>query len=244
MLHVQHTRLLAIIMKRLIILILLISNSVFAQFSFSDLQYINIEPSYLNGKFGFNKASKFQLINRFCNDSIDCYKYEDPTTLIGYWNVNDKNKIEFHYTEAPSDDPTFIAVFNGKIILEESGTTLHFKGNTLYIEGNANSYFDKKRKFQFIDNSYQEVNQPFYHIGIKGNLNYPIQIYKTDKFLEKVASLPRDYEVEVLIGQTGGEYNDLEKVLIKTEFGLIGWFNFKEVAFGKPLVDGLYYHGD
>ena len=219
-------------MKRIIILMLLIANSSFAQFSFSDLKYIDIESIYLNGKFGFNKTSKFQLINEFCNDSSDCYRYGYPTTLIGYWNINDKTKIEFHYTEAPSDDPTFIAVYNDIIILEEAGSTLHFKGNTIYIEGNANSYFDKKRKFQFIDNSYQEVNQPFYQIGIKGLLNYPIQIYKTDKFIEKVAYLPKDYEVEVLLGQTGGEYNDLEKVLIKTEFGLIGWFNFKEVAFG------------
>ena len=169
--------------------------------------------------------------------------YDDPTTLIGYWD-NDEMKIEFHYTEAPSDDPTFIAVLNGKIILEEVGSTLHFKENTLYIEGNANSYFDKKRKFQFIESRYQEVIQPFYHIGIEGNLNYPIQIYKTDKFLEKVAYLPKDYEIEVLMGKTGGEYNDLEKVLIKTEFGLMGWFNFKEVAFGKPLIDGLQYIGD
>ena len=110
---------------------LLIANSTFAQFSFSDLEYINIESSYLNGKFGVNKTSKFELINKFCNDSIDCYKYDDRTTLIGYWNINDKTKIEFHYTEAPSDDPTFIAVYNGKIILEEAGSTLHFKGNTL-----------------------------------------------------------------------------------------------------------------
>jgi len=231
-------------MKGIIIIILLIANTAFAQFNFSDLDYIDIESSYLNGKFGFKKASEFQLINKFCNDSIDCYKYDDSTTLIGYWNVNDKIKVEFHYTKAPSDDPTFIAVYNEEIILEEAGSTLHFKGKTLYVEGNANSYFNKRRKFQFIDNSYQEVNQPFYHIGIKGLLNYPVQIYKTDNFIEKVAYLPKDYEIEVLLGQTGGEYNDLEKVLIKTEFGLIGWFNFKEVDFGKPLIDGLHYHGD
>ena len=110
---------------------LFIANSTFAQFSFSDLEYIDIESSYLNGKFGFRKTSKFQLINKFCNDSIDCYKYEDPTTLIGYWNVNDKTKIEFHYTEAPSDDPTFIAVYDGKIRLEAAGSTLHIKENKL-----------------------------------------------------------------------------------------------------------------
>jgi len=231
-------------MIRITIIMFLIANSTFAQFNFSDLEYINIESSYLNGKFGFKKASEFQLVNIFCNDSIDCYKYEDPTTLIGYWKLKDKTKIEFHYTEAPSDDPTFIAVYKGRIILEESGTTLHFKGNTLYIEGNANSYFDKKRKFQFVNNNYQEVIQPFYHIGMSGKLNYPIKIYKTDNFLEKIAYLPKDYKIEVLLGQTGGEYNDLEKVLIKTEFGLIGWFNFKDIAFGKPLIDGLQFHGD
>ncbi|NOU61995.1 hypothetical protein [Marinifilum caeruleilacunae] len=231
-------------MKRITFLLLLIANSTFAQFHFSDLQYVDIESSYLNGKFGFNKTSEFQLINKLCDDSMDCFKYYDPTTIIGYWPINDKTKIELHYTEAPSDDPTFIAIYKGKVILEESGSTLHFKGNTLYIEGNANSYFDKKRKFQFVNNSYQEVTQPFYYIGLKGNLNYPIQIYKTEQFKEKLAYLPKDYKIEVLMGKTGGEYDDLEKVLIKTEFGLIGWLNFKDIAFERPMVDGLYFHGD
>ncbi|MCR9152745.1 MAG: hypothetical protein NXI09_01435 [Bacteroidetes bacterium] len=231
-------------MKRIIVVIILLANSTFAQYRFSDLQYLDIEASYLSGKFGFSTASQFQLINSICTDSIDCYRYDEPTTLIGYWSPKANVKVELHYTEAPSDDPRFIAVHNGEIILEESGSILHFKGATLYIEGSANSFFDKKRKFQFIDNKYQEVNQPFYHIGLRGKLNYPIQIYKTDKFREKVAFLPKDYDIEVLIGQTGGEYDGLEKVLIKTEFGLIGWFNFKEVAWEEPLIDGLFYHGD
>lgn len=233
-------------MKRNIVLItlILIANSTFGQFIFPDLEYINIESSSMNGRFGLIEALDFQLINKPCSESTDCFKYGDPTILLGFWTLENHTKVELHYTEAPSDDATFIAVLNGKIILEEAGTTLHFKGNTLYVEGNANAYFDKKRKFQFINNEYLEVTQPFYHIGLKGKLNYPIQIYKSTDFKEKVASLPKDYEVEVLIGQTGGEYDELEKVLIKTEFGLVGWFNFKEVAFGESLIDGLYFHGD
>jgi hypothetical protein len=231
-------------MKQITILFLIIANTTFAQFKFSDLEYIDINSSYLGGSFGVNKTAQFVVINKLCTDSVDYYQYYEPTTIIGYWKLKDKTKIEFHYTEAPSDDPTFIAVHNGKIILEESGSTLHFKGNTIYIEGIGNSYFNKKRKFSFIDNTYKEVTQSFYHIGIKGKLNYPIKIYKTDKLLKKLAYLPKGYKIEVIMGQTGGEYNDLIKVLIKTEFGLIGWFNFETVDFGKPLIDDLWFHGD
>lgn len=231
-------------MKQTIILMLLMTNSALAQFSFSDLNYVNIELSNLDGRFGFKETLDFELVNKLCEDSDECFKYEDRTTLIGNWNVNDSTKVEIHYTEAPSDDPRFIAVLDGNVILEETGSILHFKGNILYIEGKANSFFDKKRKFQFVKNTFKEVNQPFYHIGIKGRLNFAIEIYQTDQFKKKLAALPKDYKIEVLVGQTGGEYNSLEKVLIKTEFGLVGWFNFKDIAFGQPLIDGLYYHGD
>ena len=227
-----------------VFLLLLITNVAFAQFRFPDLKYIDIGSSHLNGKFGFKESSNFELVNKPCEESMDCYQYGEPTILIGYWKVDAKTKIEFHYTEGPSEDPAFMAIHNGEIILSEAGTTLHFKGRTLYVEGSANAYFDKKRKFQFTNNRYEEVKQPFYHIGVKGKLNYPIQLYQTDQFVKKLAYLPKGYEVEVLVGQTGGDYDGLEKVLIKTEFGLIGWFNFKEVSFGKPLMDELYYHGD
>ena len=231
-------------MKQITILFLIIANTTFAQFKFQDLEYVDIYSSYLGGSFGFKKTTQFVVMNTPCVDSVNCYEYYEPTTIIGYWELKDKSIIEFHYTEAPSDDPTFIAVHNGEIILEESGSTLHFKGNTIYIEGIGNSYFNKKRKFQFINNTYKEVTQSFYHIGIKGKLNYPIKIYKTDKLLKQLAYLPKGYEIEVMLGQTGGEYNDLLKILIKTEFGLVGWFNFEAIAYGTPLIDNLWYHGD
>ncbi len=219
-------------------------NLTYGQFQFPDLKYIEIASSYLGGTFGYPESSNFQFINRSCSDIPDCYEYEDPTILVGRWKLDNNTSIEFHYTEAPSDDPTFIAVYSGKIILEEAGTTLHLKGDILYVEGNANSFFDKKRKFKLIDSAFQEVHQPFYHIGAKGNLNYPIEIYKDESYTDKIAVLPKGHNIDIILGKTGGEYDDLESILVKSEFGLLGWFNFKDVAFGEPIIDRFYYHGD
>lgn len=232
-------------MKKLLYAIIFLSfNSIQAQFSFPDLEYIKITSSNLSGTFGYNKSLEFQIVNKNCSEIKDCYDYEDPTILIGKFISEDNTVIEFHYTEAPSDDPTFIAVKDGSVILEESGNTLHLKGNTLYIEGIGNSYFNKKRKFKLIGNRYEEVNQPFYDISVKGALNFPIVIYESENFSNKVASLPKGYQIEIVLGKTGGEYNDLETILIKSEFGLLGWFNFKEISFGEQLIDGFYFHGD
>lgn len=232
-------------MKKLLYAIIFLSfNSIQAQFSFPDLEYIKITSSNLSGTFGYNKSLEFQIVNKYCSEIKDCYDYEDPTILIGKFTSEDNTVIEFHYTEAPSDDPTFIAVKDGSVILEESGNTLHLKGNILYIEGIGNSYFNKKRKFKLIGNRYEEVNQPFYDISVKGTLNFPIVIYESENFSNKVASLPKGYQIEIVLGKTGGEYNDLETILIKSEFGLLGWFNFKEISFGEQLIDGFYFHGD
>jgi len=231
--------------KTLLILIILCFNQIFSQHHYTDLKYVEIKSSYLNGTFGYPDSEKFELINNDCTELNNCYNYDDPLVHIGKWKLENEKCIEFYYTESPSDDPTFVCVYDNEIILEESGTTFHFKENkTAYIEGNANSYFDKKRKFKFKNNIFTEIIQPFYYIGMKGKLNFPIKLYETESFKNKVVVLPKDYEIEIILGKTGGKYNDLEKILIKSEFGLIGWFNFKEVAFGKPIIDELYYHGD
>ncbi|MFT5668269.1 MAG: hypothetical protein ACI9DK_002469 [Vicingaceae bacterium] len=230
--------------KVLYIIIFLSFNCVQAQFRFPDLDYIEIMSSNLNGGFGYSKSLSFEIINKNCSELKNCYEYEDPTILIGKLVIEDNSIIEFHYTEAPSDDPTFIAVKNGKVVLEASGNILHLKGKILYIEGIGNSYFNKKRKFSFIDNLFKEVNQPFYDISVKGTLNFPIDIYESESFSNRVASLPKGYQIEIVLGKTGGEYDDLETILIKSEFGLIGWFNFKDISFGEQLIDGFYFHGD
>ena len=233
-------------MKNLILILLLnLIIPIVAQHKYPDLKYITIDKSYLNGEFGYPNSAKFKLVNRFCSDSKECYDYGDPITLIGNWNLSNGKYIEFYYKEAPSNDPTFIAVYNNEIILEEFGSTFHLKGKIAYIEGSANSYFDKKRKFKFDNEKYKEVKQPFYYINSEGRLNFPISIYETEEFINKVAQLPKGYKITILLGITGGEYNELQKILIKSEFGLIGWFDFKKLGYNnEPLIPYFYFNGD
>jgi hypothetical protein len=222
----------------------LMLNFTYGQFKFPNLNYVQISTSQMDGSFGYDASLDFVVINKPCSTLKDCYKYDDPTVLLGLFTLEDGSIVEFHYTEAPSDDPTFLAVHQGSIILEEAGTRLHFKGKTLYVEGIANTYFDMKRKFQFINTHYKEVKQPFYAINAKGTLNYSIDLYTDETFTEKVASLPKGYPIEIVLGKTGGKYNELEVILIKSEFGLLGWFDFKKISFGSPLIEGFYFHGD
>ena len=208
--------------KKLFMLAFLYSCFTYGQHKFSDLKYIDINNSFLNGKFGYPNTNKFNLVNKLCEDIEGCYDYGDPLTFIGTWTKN-STKIDFYYTEAPSDDPFFVVVIDGKPVIEESGTTLHFKGSIVYIEGIANAYFNVKRKFQLNNNTFSEVKQPFYHIGIKGKLNFPIKLFATQGLKNKIASLPKGYEIEILLGLFGKNNYDLEKILIKSKFGLVGW---------------------
>lgn len=227
----------------LYILTFLTTNFAYAQFEFADLKYIDIKTSY-GAKFGYSEAIDFQLINKYCSEINTCDEYEESSTYIGKLTLENKKSLEFHYSEGPSDDPTFIVFYKGEVILQAFGTTLHLKGKTIYIEGIANFYFNKKRKFQFINDEFQEIRQEFYDISVKGKLNFPIDIYQSEHFKNKVAHLPEGYQIEIVLGKTGGEYDDLEAILIKSEFGLLGWFDFKKIAYGKPLIYGFWFHGD
>ena len=75
--------------------------------------------------------------------------------------------------------------------------------------------------------------------------NYPISLYKSENFLQKIADLPKGYEIEIILGKTEGKYNELESILIKSEFGLLGWYNFKNnLSNDESIIDEFYFNGD
>jgi hypothetical protein len=234
-------------MKKTIIFIFFLSiycHKILGQHNFPDLKYQNISKSYLGGKIGYNDFSNFELINKFCDENDNCFEYESAETLLGKFKLDSKSEIIFYYTEAPSDDPTFYAVLNGKMIFISAGKIIHIKGKTIYTEGIANSYINRKKKFVFEEGKYIEVKQPFYYVGLKGKLNHSISLFESENFHNKVASLPKGYDIEIIGGKIGGEYELLEKVLIKTEFGLVGWLNFKPFMNKEPLIDNFIFWGD
>lgn len=224
--------------------LLLVSSNSFCQHSFPDLKYTSVIKSSLGSKFGYLESLNFKLINKFCIDEERCYGFERDERLLGTLQLNNNQQIDFYYCEGPSADPTFYAVLNDEIIFKEFGKTLHLKGKTLYIEGKANSYFDKKRKFVYQNGQYNETIQPFYYIGIKGKLNHSIVIYQNEELINKVATLPIGYEIEIIGGKINTENQTLNKVLVKTKFGLLGWVNFNPFDLENPLLDNFRYSGD
>ncbi len=231
------------IITTLTLLIFISSINSFSQHTFPDLKYTDVTKSSLGSQFGYIEPSNFKPINEFCVNEDTCFGFEIDERLLGTLKL-DKKSIEFYYCEAPSEDPTFYAVCNGEIIFKEFGKTLHLKNKTLYIEGRANSYFDKKRKFVFQDGKYIETIQPLYYIGVKGKLNYSISIYQTEKLESKVATLPAGYKIEIIGGKTNPKNKSLEKLLLKTEFGLTGWVNFNPHENEKPLTNSFVNIGD
>ncbi len=229
----------------ILVSLFLISLLANGQYRFSDLDYIEIK-SYLGAEFGYPKNQKFELINEDCDKlNNECYDFGDHLWLLGKWEINKDEYLEFYFSEGSSDDPQIVVVLNDEVVLESFGNIFHIKGLTLYVEGNANSYFDIKRKYVFENKEFKEIKQPYYYIGIKGKLNYPISLYKSENFLQKIADLPKGYEIEIILGKTEGKYNELESILIKSEFGLLGWYNFKNnLSNDESIIDEFYFNGD
>ena len=80
---------------------------------------------------------------------------------------------------------------------------MYVTGNgNLYISGHVNSNFDLKRKLTFTEQNITEVEQPHYYVGLKTKTLAAITLYKTKEMKEVVATLPKDYKIEVLLAET------------------------------------------
>jgi len=121
---------------------------------------------------------------------------------------------------------------------------LYITGNkNLYSSGNTNNTFDVKRKFKFTNNRLNEVEQPFYMVGIKGYTLNPIKLYESQKLEEEILQLPKNYPIEILLSQNS--HNSMEGLyLVKTKFGLLGWTILKAGQYKSIDVDSLIYYGD
>lgn len=80
----------------------------YAQHQFKDLKYVDVANSYMGAKIGMNTFSNVQLINKFCTRIDNCINVEESMTILGKWTTPNLDTITFYYTEAPSDDATFL----------------------------------------------------------------------------------------------------------------------------------------
>lgn len=197
------------------------------QIGYSSFVYYNSELSnLLNLKLG---REGFEII-RAIETKIDSSRA-------------DRYTIDFDF--GPSDDPAFIIYLQTKEGLIKAGSIggqeLVVPGNGyIYVSGSSNDYFNRRRKYVIEEMKLKEVTQPFYYVGLRSTNTKPLDLYKDLTYQEKIAHLPENSELEVLIArlrQSEHEYALDYDFLIKTPFGLLGWVHLGNIK-------GIYFHGD
>ncbi len=119
----------------------------------------------------------------------------------------------------------------------------------LFVPGNGNIYsishigtdYLVRKKYRLTGDGIEEVKQPFNYVGIKSKTLKPIKIYSEKEMVNEIASLPENYEVEILISD--GIYESEKRYLVKTSFGLVGWTKLEAGQYKSIDVDGLFYWG-
>ena len=160
---------------------------------------------------------------------------------------SDAESLTVLYTDGPSADPAFIfANNNGDIIEILGGTELYLPGTgSIYISGHTNTAFNMRRKFNYKDGAFTEVKQAYYYVGLKTVTTREVTLTTQMGGGEAVAVLPANSEVEVLLALFQPSTGDFEYFLLKTPFGLTGWYGIKTYMLGEePPIKGIYWAGD
>ena len=190
----------------------------------------------------FNKKLKDLDKNHPLFTDIDC---ESEMTLLAITPLdNSKKKYAVVYGYCPEPEfHVYAADDRTKFYGSVGGLNMYVTGNgNLYVSGHINSNFDLKRKLTFTENNINEVEQPYYYVGLKTKTLVPITLYKTKEMKEVVATLPKNYKIEVLLAETSHEYEEF--YLVKSDFGLIGWTKIKAGQYQSVEVEGIFWNGD
>lgn len=143
---------------------------------------------------------------------------------------------QVNHDSGPSDDDAFeiLRVEGGrpKSLGKICGTGLCIPGDGyLYISGETNDYFDRRRKYRVLEGQLQEVRQPFYFVGLETQATAEVTLYLDKHAHTEVARIPKGGKLTVLLAATDREY------LARTEMGLVGWLC-------SPETVGIFLHGD
>jgi hypothetical protein len=169
------------------------------------------------------------------------------TTFIGLVKLQQSSKEEYliGYSPGISVDPHFL-IFKKmndtyKYLFSIYGKQIFVPGNgNIYISGHTNNMFNMKRKFKFKNDTIEEVKQPLFHVGLKTKTLEPITLFADKNLKERVASLPKGSEIEVVASEFADKTSFF---LIKTSFGLLGWWKLDN-DFHSMAIEKLFYAGD
>lgn len=168
---------------------------------------------------------------------------------LGWRLKYSKTFYTIDYDPGPSGDPHFIVYqkLDDKLIRLDlfAGLELIVPGDgTIYVSGKANDFFNRRRKYVLKNGALKEVEQPYYYVGVKTTNARPIDIYTDKTYQNKVAHLPANSQIEVLLASRQAEYG--YDFLIKSPYGLVGWLTVEGQygLCGMETIKGICFHGD
>lgn len=145
------------------------------------------------------------------------------------------------FDPGPSADPSFIISDgkSGKKLGEIAADSLALPGNGfIYAAARSNYMHEMRQKFAIRDGKLVEIKQPFSYVGLDSKAKVPLALLAKQGSGEVVANIPAGDSLQVVLSE--GDY-----LLIKTQFGLVGWWKMKtNVMPDDAEIEGIYYAGD
>lgn len=161
----------------------------------------------------------------------------------------DPKENKYYYISFGSiDGPSFgFTIFEenlpNKIIGQIQAVSLIVPGNgSLYSIDRCWEDFITKRKHSITADKLIEDKQPFYSVDIKSYALRPIEIYADFNFKDKLATIPINGKIEVILCTGSNSSSDI--YLVRTSFGLLGWAKLRAAQYQSVDVEGLFYKGD
>jgi hypothetical protein len=145
------------------------------------------------------------------------------------------------FDSGPSADPSFVITEEktGVVLGSIGGESIIIPGNGfIYVSGRANRLHQEQAKYTIRDGKLVEIVQPFAYVGLKSKAKVPLKLLAKKDEGEVIANVPAGDAVEVVL-------RDGEHLLIKTNFGLLGWWKANaNVMADNAEIEGIYYAGD
>lgn len=145
------------------------------------------------------------------------------------------------FDPGPSADPAFVITDEKtqRRIGSMGADALVIPGNGfIYAAGRSNNMHLERQKFEIRDGELVEIKQPFSYVGLDSKALVPLTLTAGKDAGEVIANIPKGDALQVVL-------RDGEHLLIKTQFGLVGWWKMKtDVMQGNAEIEGIYYAGD
>lgn len=183
-----------------------------------------------------------KLINEKVTPEKDDYDSGAVRVLETRLSRDNETKYVIVFDPGPSADP-FFTIADAKDPKKPLGSigadALIVPGNGfIYAMGRSNNMHLVRQKFEIRDGKVEEVKQPFLYVGLDTKANVPLKLTAQKDGGEVIANIPKGDPLQVVV-------SDEEYLLIKTQFGLVGWFKMKtDVMSQNAEIEGIYYAGD